>query len=212
MALLLLLVLAAAAAAPSPATQLRLTFHPDPDTLVAGFTSMGAAPPGATLVQSGPAPNALGAPSSGTFVVFGNEYCPLNSSRTSHAAPFPAPAGAVTYYRVSADGGATWSNVTAAHNPARGFPMSIALWGDMGVECGGVLPPQPGFAGGPCTAVPQIAADSVAGVHAWTAHFGGWGESVCARGRLRGRLLKHAITPSSRPFRPLPRRQCLQHG
>jgi hypothetical protein len=73
---------------------------------------------------------------------------------------------------VSADGGATWSNVTAAHNPARGFPMSIALWGDMGVECGGVLPPQPGFAGGPCTAVPQIAADSAAGAHAWTAHYG----------------------------------------
>lgn len=169
---LLLLVLATAAAAPSPATQLRLTFHPDPDTLVAGFTSMGAAPPGATLVQSGPAPDALGAPSSGTSVVFGNQYCPNNSSRTSHAAPFPAPAGAVTYYRVSADGGATWSDVTAAHNPARGFPMSIALWGDMGIECGGVLPPQPGFAGGPCTAVPQIAADSAAGAHAWTAHFG----------------------------------------
>jgi hypothetical protein len=35
-----------------------------------------------------------------------------------------------------------------------------------------VLPPQPGFAGGPCTAVPQVAADSAAGAHDWTAHFG----------------------------------------
>ena len=102
-----LLLLVQAGAAPSPATQLRLTFHPDPDTLVAGFTSMGAAPPGATLVQSGPAPDALGAPSSGTSVVFGNQYCPNNSSRTSHAAPFPARSHTTACLPTAARRGAT---------------------------------------------------------------------------------------------------------
>jgi hypothetical protein len=63
--------------------------------------------------------------------------------------------------RRSVDGGASWSLPRTASNPSRaGYPSAVALWGDLGVECGGVLPPQPGFAGGPCTA----AADCCSGV------------------------------------------------
>jgi len=86
-------------------------------------------------------------------------------------APFPAAPGRETYYRVSSDG-LNWSDVFAVVNPLRSFPMRVALWGDLGVECGGVLPRSPGFAGGQCTAVPQLALDSAAGMHDFTIHFG----------------------------------------
>jgi len=166
-------ILLAAAVSAAPPTQVRLTFHADADTLVAGWTSAGVAPGGATLVQAGATPASLGASLPGTALSFESDECPgANNTRTSHAAPFPAPAGAVTYYRVSADGGASWSAVLSASNPSRGFPQTVALWGDMGIECGGVLPAQPGFAGGQCTAVPQLAKDSAAGAHDLTIHFG----------------------------------------
>ena len=173
LALLLLAARAACAAPTAAATQLRITFSPNADELIAGWTSMGAAAPGATRIQAGPSPTSLTFSGAGSAVAFENDQCPgSNATRTSHAAPFPAPQGATTYYRVSADAGASWSPVQAARNPARAYPVTVALWGDLGVECGGVLPPSPGFAGGQCTAVPQLAKDSAAGAHQYTIHFG----------------------------------------
>ena len=170
---LLFLCLLTAAAQPFPPWQLRVTFSPRADELVAGWTSFGApSAPNHTLVQSGSSPTALHTTTAGSTTTFGNDQCPTNSTRTSHMAAFPAPAGAVTYYRASSDGGATWSPVAAAHNPSRAFPLRVALWGDLGVECGGVLPPSPGFAGGQCSAVPQLALDSASGAHDFTVHFG----------------------------------------
>lgn len=180
LALLLLAARTALAAPTAAATQLRITFSPNADELIAGWTSMGAAAPGATRIQAGPSPTSLTFSGAGSAVAFENDQCPgSNATRTSHAAPFPAPQGATTYYRVSADAGASWSPVQAARNPARAYPVTVALWGDLGVECGGVLPPSPGFAGGQCTAVPQLAKDSAAGAHQYTIHFGVRPASAC---------------------------------
>jgi hypothetical protein len=171
MALLFLTLVAVAFGA--PATQIRITFSPNTEELYAGWTSAGAAPPGAALLQAGASPTALLITRPGVSTTFTNEFCANASGlRTSHAAAFPAPAGSTTYYRVSADGGASWSATFAAQNPARTYPVTVALWGDLGVECGGVLPPSPGFAGGQCTAVPQLATDSAGGAHQYTLHFG----------------------------------------
>jgi hypothetical protein len=150
-------------------SQLRVTFSPNPDELIAGWTSFGSS--SLALVQSGPSPNKLITHTSGVTTTFANDQCPGNSTRTSHAATFPAPAGADIYYRVSADG-ATWSPVQAARNPARAYPLRVALWGDLGVECGGVLPPSPGFAGGQCSAVSQLTLDSASAKHDFSIHFG----------------------------------------
>ena len=155
-----------------PATQVRITFSPKENELIAGFTSMGSNPSGLPLVQSGSSASALNTTTQGSSVAFNNDQCPGNSTRTSHAVPFPAPAGSDVFYRVSADSGASWSAVYEAHNPARAYPATVALWGDMGVECGGVLPPSPGFAGGQCTAVPQLTVDSAAGRHNYSILFG----------------------------------------
>ena len=178
---LALLGAACALASGLVSTQLRVTFSPRANELVAGWTSLGTVAPGASLLEAGPSPTLLTTRVAGATVAFGNEYCPDNSTRTSHSAAFPAPPGAVTYYRVTSDGGATWSAVLGARNPQRDFPLAIALWGDLGVECGGVLPPSPGFAGGQCTAVPQLAADAQAGRHALSIHFGDTGYNMDER-------------------------------
>jgi hypothetical protein len=161
---------AASAAAIGPPSQLRVTFSPRAAELVAGWTTLGIAP--SSTVESGPAPDKLSTRTVGSITTFANDKCPTNSTRTSHSAAFPAPPGVDTFYRVSSDGGATWSNVTRARNPARAYPARVALWGDLGVECGGVLPPSPGFAGGQCTAVPQLALDGARESHGYTIHFG----------------------------------------
>jgi hypothetical protein len=81
-------------------------------------------------------------------------------------------AGSSAWYDVSADGGASFSTPRLAHNPSRGYPQAVAIWADMGVECGGVLPPSPGFAGGQCTAAYQLAADAAAGTYDYAVHGG----------------------------------------
>jgi hypothetical protein len=154
-------------------SQLRLTFAPNINELVVGWTSHGDNTNHVPLVESGPSASALNTTTAGTSVSFTNSYCPAsNSTRTSHFAAFPARAGATTFYRVSSDSGGSWSPVLPAINPARGFPVRVALWGDLGVDCGGVLPPSPGFAGGQCTAVPQLAKDSASGAHQFSVHYG----------------------------------------
>ena len=193
--LLLFALVARAGSAAVAATQLRLTFSPNASELIAGWTSLGAAPPGSTLIQSGASPTALTLTGAGSATSFGNDQCAANATRTSHAAPFPVPPGGTAYYRVSADAGASWSAVRAAHNPARAYPVTVALWGDLGVECGGVLPPSPGFAGGQCTAVPQLAQDSEGGAHQYTIHFGVSVRALRGQGGLAAAAAAAAPSP-----------------
>ena len=108
---------------------------------------------------------------------FANDECP-STIRFSASASLPLPAGATCQYRVTSDGGATWSPPYTATNPARGFPLTVALWGDLGVDCGGVLPPSPGFAGGQCTAAGQLALDAESGAHHLSIHFGDSGYNM----------------------------------
>ena len=161
-------VTALASSAPS---QLRLHLAPSTDALVIAWTTLGASQ-GSSIVRFGSTPDSLNASAPGVQTSFENSYCTTNSTRTSHYATFPVAAGDSAFYSVSGDGGATWSDPRMAHNPARSYPISIALWGDLGVECGGVLPPSPGFAGGQCSAAGQVAVDAAAGKHSSIIHFG----------------------------------------
>jgi hypothetical protein len=164
------LLLGASPACGAPPSQLRVHLAPSTDSLVAAWTTLGAAPSG--VLEFGATPATSDGVVNATSTAFGNVACPDNSTRTSFFAAFPVAAGSSAYYRVSADGGASWSAPRAAANPARGFPSRVALWGDLGVECGGVLPPSPGFAGGQCSAAGALAADAAAGAHDWALHFG----------------------------------------
>ena len=109
---------------------------------------------------------------------FANDQCPANSTRYSASARLPLAPGESAMYRVTSDGGATFSSPATATNPLRAYPQRVALWGDLGVACGGVLPPSPGFAGGPCSAAGQLAADAAAGAHDWSLHYGDSGYNM----------------------------------
>jgi hypothetical protein len=155
----------------APPSQLRLTFSPSEDSLVIAWTTFGL-PAGSSIVEFG-STISLGQSNQGTSMPFDNYDCPgLNATRTSHSAEFSIPAGSSAYYRVSGDGGVSFSEIYLATNPFRNYPQVVSLWGDAGIECGGVLPKQPGFAGGQCTNVYQVSNDSSVGKHFWTLHFG----------------------------------------
>ena len=155
----------------TPPSQLRLTFSPNPNSLIIAWTTFGL-PSGTSIVEYGPTLS-LGQSNQGINEPFDNYYCPgSNSTRTSHSAEFSILAGSSAYYRVSGDGGLTFSDIYEAFNPSRSYPQVVSLWGDAGIECGGILPKQPGFAGGQCTNVYQVSNDSSTGLHQWTLHFG----------------------------------------
>ena len=130
---------AAAAASPTAPEQVHLTLHPDPDMLVVTWHSREAAATSST-VQYGAERSRLngtarGGP--GSALVYVVDTCPENSTRASHFVAFPAPRHRDTYYRVSGDGGASWSAVfgpTRAPAPLADGSLTVSLFGDLGVE------------------------------------------------------------------------------
>jgi len=138
---------------------------------------------------------------SGNSTSYLDDEC-KNTTRWTHAAFLDVPPGSDVFYRVSSDGGVSWSATTVASNPQRShYPQRVALWGDMGVECGGILPPSPSFAGGQCTAVPALISDSAAGAHDWTLHFGDTAYNMDDRCGGKGDAFLDAVAPyaSTRP-------------
>ncbi len=169
--MVLLSIVAAVAAAPiGAASQLRLHLAPNSDELTVAWTGMGSPLEG--ILRWGATPDALNSSAVSTSVAFDNYYCPGNSTRASHYATMHVAAGASAWYSVSADSGASYTAPRLAHNPSRGYPQAVAIWADMGVECGGVLPPSPGFAGGQCSAAYQLSVDAAAGVYEYAVHGG----------------------------------------
>lgn len=167
------LVLSCNGVAPS---QLRVHLAATPDALVFAWTSKLATGEYASIkwgeyasIKWGPA--GLSGTKLAISTLFDNVYCASNSTRISSYAEIPVPAGGSVSFSVTTDG-STWSEPRIARNPQRGYPSRIALWGDLGVECGGVLPPSPGFAGGRCSAGDALASDVSAGRHEWALHFG----------------------------------------
>ena len=132
---------AAAAASPTAPQQVHLTLHPDADTLVAQWHALALTPGAAAVLQYGASRGALphevrgGNGSAFAYVV---DTCPSNSTRASFFVAFPAPRHTDTFYRVSSDGGASWSAVfgpTRAPAPLRADgSVTISLFGDFGIE------------------------------------------------------------------------------
>ena len=132
---------ALAAASPTSPQQVHLTLHPDADTLVAQWHSLALAPGAAAVLQYGGSRGSLphevrgGSGSAFSYVV---DTCPGNSTRASFFVAFPAPRHADTYYRVSGDGGASWSDVfgpTRAPAPrSADGSFTLSLFGDFGIE------------------------------------------------------------------------------
>lgn len=169
--MLLLLLVAVLAAALPPPTQIRVTLAPSPSQLVVAWASVGDGS-FSPLVQWGVSSTALSHTRAGNASTrFVNDLC-ANATRWTHAATIDVAAGTDAFYRVSSDAGATFSATLRVTNPARSYPLAVALWGDMGAACGGVLPPSPGFAGGQCTAIPALTADAAAGAHDFSFHIG----------------------------------------
>jgi hypothetical protein len=171
---------AAAAAPPQTPEQLHLTLHSDPDQLVATWTSWETAPaPAASVVAYGPTPDQLGSYAVGRAFAYESDLCPSNSSRSMHVVEFPAPRGAPTFYRVSADN-ATWSPVfrTAAPAPAADGSLTLAVFGDLGVNCD-------------VSSVPALVNDTAEGLHQLIVHYGdtvrGSGVDRGARRAVQGR-------------------------
>ena len=168
---------AAASAIADP--QLHLTFSNIDNELVVTWHTVNL-PMVSPSLQYAPTPSSPWSPLIPAFATtsFVNDQCPSNSTRFSAAARLPLAPGASATYRVTSDGGATFSAPATATNPLRAYPQRVALWGDLGVACGGVLPPSPGFAGGPCSAAGQLAADAAAGAHDWSLHYGDSGYNM----------------------------------
>jgi acid phosphatase type 7 len=129
----------AAVANPYAPEQIHLTLDADPDAIVVTWTSFESAAggPGTALVESGPGPDSLLTNSSGTAWVYAVDSCPDNSTRAMHTVTFPCPRGVATYYRVSGDGGRTWSGVQGpARTPAlrADGSFAVSLFGDMGIN------------------------------------------------------------------------------
>lgn len=158
-----------ALASSASALQLHLTLHPDPNTLVATWTTLAPAAPYALLAY-GPEPMltrlvAVNA-SSFTYVM---DTCPDNTTRSTHIATFPAPQAAATYFAVSTDGGVTWSGIFGpTHAPRAAFPLTLTLFGDMGIDTGATP-----------NAVPQLVADVHDGsLGQFVIHFGDSGYNM----------------------------------
>jgi hypothetical protein len=175
-------------------TQLRITFSGESDTLIAAWTTVGSTDTLAQL-QYGPT-SSLGSSSPSTYATWKNDLC-SNSSRTSYRATLPVAPGASVYYRVGSDAGGC-SATTQAFNAPPTYPSKVALWGDLGVECGGILPPTPGsYYGGQCTSVPQLILDSKAGKHDHTILFGDSAYNMDERCGGKGDAFLDALSPFS---------------
>ena len=70
--------------------------------------------------------------------------------------------GSAVYYRVSGDGGASWSPPQRTAVVNRAFPQTVALWGDMAVQ--GV--------NAPVTSAAALAAEAAAGTYDHAFHIG----------------------------------------
>lgn len=178
----------------APPTQLRLSFSGESSTLTVAWTTVASTDASAKL-QYGPT-SALGSTAPPPVYDTWVNDIQSNSSRTSYRAFLPVSPGASVYYRVGSDAGG-WSATTQAFNPPSTYPSTVALWGDLGVECGGILPPSPTFYGGQCTAVPQLILDSNAGKHQHTILFGDSAYNMDERGGEKGDFFLDALSPFS---------------
>jgi acid phosphatase type 7 len=147
--------------------QIHLTFHPDPTKLVVSWVSFESLP-FSSMVQYGPARDQLSQTNRAgrsLSYVNENEACLTNSTRSVHTVDFVVNEGETVYYRVSGDNGLTFSDVLSTTGQSRAFPQSVALWGDMGINC--QLP-----------AVPRIIEDALAQRHLYALHYGDTGYNM----------------------------------
>ena len=104
-----------------------------------------------------------GSQRSGSVSAYTNALC-ANSSHVTHVAELDAAGapGSAVYYRVSGDGGASWSPAQRTAVVNRAFPQTVALWGDMAVQ--GV--------NAPVTSAAALAAEAAAGTYDHAVHIG----------------------------------------
>lgn len=137
--------------------QIHLTLHPDENKLVVTWTSF-EPDPHASVVEWGPMPDNLLHNSTGRFLAYENDECGGNI-RSVHSAVFDAPLGATVHYRVSSNGD-LWSDTLVVTQKPRGYPHSLCLFGDMGVNADVSV------------GKGQLLRDTQDSLHSWVLHFG----------------------------------------
>uniref|UniRef100_A0A0G4HXW2 Purple acid phosphatase n=1 Tax=Chromera velia CCMP2878 TaxID=1169474 RepID=A0A0G4HXW2_9ALVE len=113
--------------------QVHLTLHPSPDRLVATWTSFGRNP--TAVLRFGFEKDGLDGVVNGEVDSYKAEKCSKEKWRTIHTAIFPVSGSKSTFYSVSSDG-VTWSDTfEALPVEHQKVPMTVSLFGDMGILC-----------------------------------------------------------------------------
>lgn len=137
--------------------QVHLTFHSDPNKLVVSWVSF-EIKPFSSIIEYGSRPHQLSNKNVGTFFSYQNDLC-RNTTRSIHTVEFNITEGELVFYHLSSDGGLKFSETFNTTGQKRAFPQTVALWGDMGVNC-------------QLSAVPRLIDDAFSGIHSYAIHYG----------------------------------------